>query len=202
MQVEQSKTVEPENGSGVFSFDRISSTLTINDKTSTVEYQASERSMLLTTPEGRKLAASFDEQGRPLHSELVDSGIWPVEQAYDEFGRLQEIAQGTGSERRVSSLHYDDQGFVDSMTDALNRTVNFVRDDAGRVIYPPQPSSSRAAESSTGTNPISSLALERSWMRKRLLETAKRTEKLSARSASMALLTTFAQSRRLSQNAW
>ncbi|MBW2704503.1 MAG: hypothetical protein JRF33_27105, partial [Deltaproteobacteria bacterium] len=104
LQMEQSREVESSSGAGLFDFDRITDTLTVNGKTSTSSYQASDRRLTLTTPTGRQLTGIIDEQGRPLQAEIVDSGIWPVEQSYDEFGRLLEIAQGADAERRTSSI--------------------------------------------------------------------------------------------------
>src|SRR5439155_26452299 len=49
---------------------------------------------------------------------------------YDSLGRLHTVQQGA----RTSTLEYDERRYLASITDPLNRTVTFSRDDLGRVI--------------------------------------------------------------------
>jgi RHS repeat-associated protein len=51
---------------------------------------------------------------------------------YDVRGRLETVTQGTGASERVTVLGYDDDGFVDAITDAAVGTFGLARDPDGR----------------------------------------------------------------------
>ncbi len=52
----------------------------------------------------------------------------------DTHGRLESVIEGTGPGTRTTSYVYQADGYLASVTDALNRTVGFTRDADGRVL--------------------------------------------------------------------
>jgi RHS repeat-associated protein len=61
-------------------------------------------------------------------------GLNPVDFTYDARGRLTTVTQGIGSGARASSLTYNPEGYLETLTDPLARTVRFAYDLAGRVV--------------------------------------------------------------------
>ena len=57
----------------------------------------------------------------------------PVSFVYDARGRVQSISQGSGAETRTSAFGYNSLGYLETITDPLNRVTSFQYDDAGRV---------------------------------------------------------------------
>ena len=58
----------------------------------------------------------------------------PVSFEYDAQGRLTTITEGTGADARISRIEYNDQGYIASTADPLNRTTVYEYDEAGRVV--------------------------------------------------------------------
>jgi RHS repeat-associated protein len=106
-------------------------TVTVNGETFTRTYDAATRRLTLTTPEGRQRFVSLDARGRPTSASTP--GLAAIDFAYDPLGRLAEIGQGTGADRRTVSFSYDPASWLAAITDPLSRTVGFARDPAGRV---------------------------------------------------------------------
>jgi YD repeat-containing protein len=106
-------------------------TVTVNGETSTRSYDATNRRFTLTSPEGRQRFVTLDAKGRPVRAEVP--GIAPIELTHDGQGRLAQIAQGTGAERRTVTFGYGADGWLDAITDPLSRTTGFIRDAAGRT---------------------------------------------------------------------
>lgn len=90
-----------------------------------------DQKYLTTTPVGRQSQLFIDDQSRPVS--LIASGFARVDYAYDSLGRLAMVTQDDGSEARNTTLAYDSDGYVSSITDALNRIVYFENDPVGRV---------------------------------------------------------------------
>jgi RHS repeat-associated protein len=72
-----------------------------------------------------------DTQGRVLEEQVPT--LEPVRFTYDGRGRLSTLTHGSGVGARVSTLTYNPQGFLGTLTDPLSRTVQFTYDAAGRV---------------------------------------------------------------------
>jgi YD repeat-containing protein len=106
-------------------------TTTINGNVFRTTYDALQRQVTLTSPLKRISVATSDEQGRPLMSQ--SGTLLPKRYAYDARGRLVSVRQGSGDGERVSSLAYNALGYVESVTDPLNRTTRYSYDAAGRV---------------------------------------------------------------------
>lgn len=106
-------------------------TVTQNGKTTTTVYDATTRQYVNTMSTGRQSFTVIDAQGRPTQTQV--SGLDPVAYDYDLRGRLAIITQGSGAEMRQTSLNYNPQGFLNSITDALGRNQLYSYDLAGRV---------------------------------------------------------------------
>ncbi|MDQ6799857.1 MAG: hypothetical protein M3041_03370, partial [Acidobacteriota bacterium] len=103
------------------------STLTINGRTYSSSFTAATRTVQQTTPTGRQLTLTLDTKGRASQSQVP--GITPFGFTYSTSGLLTNIQQGT----RATTLGYDPQRRLTSITDPLSRTVQFQYDAADRA---------------------------------------------------------------------
>ena len=113
------------------SLQQLTDTLKLNGRTSTVVYDAAPRTVTATSAAGRKSSATIDTLGRVTKQEVT--GILPVFSAYDPQGRLATVTQGTGAETRTAMFTYDTNGYLETVTDPLDREVSFDYDAVGRV---------------------------------------------------------------------
>jgi YD repeat-containing protein len=115
-----------------FSMTSMVDVVILNGRPFTSVYDATLLKFTDTTPEGRRSTSFTDSQGRILKEQV--SGLNDTEFFYDARGRLTDVAQGpAGPGQRLSTIAYDGKGFVASVTDPLNRAVQFQYDLAGRV---------------------------------------------------------------------
>jgi RHS repeat-associated protein len=119
---------DPEN---LLSLQSYTDTETVNSRTYTTTYDAGTRRLTRSTPEGRQIVWTLDGQGRLTEAQLP--GLHPLRFTYDARGLLTELAWDTGVDSRVTTLDYDSQGYLRTITDPLLRTIEFERDPAGRA---------------------------------------------------------------------
>ncbi|MBL4664814.1 MAG: hypothetical protein JKY23_02495, partial [Nitrospinaceae bacterium] len=106
--------------------------LILNGRPFASVYDAALLKFTDTTPEGRVTTSFTDTQGRIIQEQVP--GLSDTDFFYDVRGRLTDVRQGAaGPNQRLSSIAYDGNGFVASVTDPLNRAVQFEYDLAGRV---------------------------------------------------------------------
>ncbi len=129
--------------------------LTVNGRQFSSVFDGLSKKFTVTTPAGRRSERVIDAQGRAVRE--VFPGQSPIDYVYDSRGRLQKITQGTGIQIRTTTLTYNDAGFLDTVTDALNRSVRFEYDDAGRVIAQTQPGNHRIEFGYDGNGNIASI---------------------------------------------
>ncbi|MFT4579436.1 MAG: RHS repeat-associated protein [Nitrospinales bacterium] len=125
------RTVTLENISDPLSLLTQTDTIEINGRKSTSVFDKGILSFTDTSTEGRKTITFIDGQGRTLKEQIT--GLEDMLFGYDLRGRLTTTSQGTGVDERLSTLAYNAQGFVASVIDPLNRSVQFEYDSAGRV---------------------------------------------------------------------
>jgi RHS repeat-associated protein len=113
------------------SLTTLTETVTLNGKQTQDVYTASSRTHLTTSPAGRQLTTVLDEKSRPVSQQIT--GIAATGYAYDPRGRLMTITQGSGADARTTTLAYGTDGYLASITDALNQTTSFENDAVGRV---------------------------------------------------------------------
>jgi RHS repeat-associated protein len=109
----------------------LTETVVVNGHAYSRSYDADQRLRATESPLGRRQFTWLDEQGRV--AKLQIEGLEPVEYAYASNGRLQTVTNAPGPDARVYQLSYDANGYVDSVTDPMQRTVSFEYDSAGRV---------------------------------------------------------------------
>ena len=114
--------------------------VTLNGKTSTAQFDKTAATWTYTSPLNRVRTVKIDSQNRPIADTVAD--LSPVQYGYDANGRLKSVRQDSGLNVRETRYDYYAttdpatgayQGALAQVTDALNRTVTFRYDLAGRV---------------------------------------------------------------------
>ncbi|MGB3397170.1 MAG: hypothetical protein WBB60_12045, partial [Nitrospira sp.] len=77
-------------------------TLVINGRQYQSTFTQAAKTLTTTTPTGRTSTVTLDAKGRVVQEQVT--GLEPVAYAYDNFGRLSTITQGTGGNLRASTL--------------------------------------------------------------------------------------------------
>jgi RHS repeat-associated protein len=126
-----SRTATLGDPSNLLSLTTATDTFTQNGRTTTTAYTASTRLETTTSPMGRVTRRWIDPQGRTTRVEAP--GVAPVEYAWDAQGRLSTVTQGTAPDARVTTMTYNPQGYLATVTDPLSRLSSFQYDLAGRV---------------------------------------------------------------------
>ncbi|MFI3155322.1 MAG: PKD domain-containing protein [Methylococcaceae bacterium] len=133
--VTRSRSAVLANVDDPLSLTTLTETATINGKTSRSVFNAADRSFIATSPASRTATTTIDTKGRPVNRAIP--GLDDVNLSYDARGRLNTTRQGLGTDARTTDLAYYDsgasQGYLHTVTDALNRTVSYDYDLAGRV---------------------------------------------------------------------
>ena len=151
MNVSNSRTVSLGTVGNPFSLVTQTDTETVNGRTYTSVFTASDRTYESTTPVGRKVTTALDTLERVSSTQL--GSLLPVTFAYDSHGRLSATTQGT----RTTSLTYDANGFLASITDALKRKTRFTHDAAGRLLKTTLPDSRVISEGYDANGNVTSL---------------------------------------------
>lgn len=120
--------------------DRVVDTLTRGSNTSTEvferAYEAGGSSVpatvTQTTPLGRQSVTTLNSSGLVASATITDRA--PATYGYDARGRVETITVSDGVDVRTTTLTYDVDGFVESVTDPLNQTTTYTYDDVGRVV--------------------------------------------------------------------
>jgi RHS repeat-associated protein len=125
--IRNTKTV---NGgtSDPFSFTSLNETIHYNDYDWQSVYTPANLTTTITSPLGRVYSYTMDLYGKPVSSKLASYA--PVQFTYDANGRLSTIGQSS----RVNTIQYDTNGYVSSVTNALNQVVTYSHDNSGRIL--------------------------------------------------------------------
>jgi RHS repeat-associated protein len=100
----------------------------INGRVYTSIFTASNRTYTNTSPFGRQQLVTLDAKERIASTQ--ESGLLPIQFAYDSRGRLASATQGI----RNTTLTYDADGRVASIIDPLKLKRSFTYDPDGRVL--------------------------------------------------------------------
>ncbi len=130
LNVEKDVSVLPPTAVAPEEIERWTETVAVNGREYTLEYDQVERTFTRVTPAGRGRVQKVDEYRRPVRTEVP--GLAPVEYEYDARGRLTAIVQGEGDTQRSHSFTYDANGYLETVTDPLGRTVTLQSDQDGR----------------------------------------------------------------------
>ena len=96
-------------------------TLDLNGRTFTSVFDANLLKVTDTTPVGRTTTAFVDSQGRILTQQVPS--LQDTVFGYDPRGRLTTVTQSTGPTARASTIAYNPEGFINSITDPESRVV-------------------------------------------------------------------------------
>jgi RHS repeat-associated protein len=147
----QSRTVSLRDPEDPLSLASLTDTQTVNGLTSTLTYEVATRRLTEQSPMGKQTITTYDEKGRVAKVEAP--GVLPVQYSYDGEGRLRQTTQGT----RSSRFTYNPDGYLDTITDALSRSVGFSYDLAGRVTSQLRPDSQRLSFGRDANGNVTSL---------------------------------------------
>jgi len=125
--VTSARTATLSDPANLLSLSSQTETVTINGRQVTRVWNAATHTYTDTSPEGRVTTTLLDTQGRPSQQQV--GNLAATEYSYDTNGQLDGIAQGS----RLTTMTYDSDGNVESVTDPADRTVSFTYDGAGRV---------------------------------------------------------------------
>lgn len=109
--------------------DRITGTITLNGKITTLLDDTLAAKREATSPLGRKVT-SFYEPATLQMKRLSVVGFHDVLYDYDAKGRLTSLGQG----ERQTAFAYGDQGYLASITDPEGRTTHYETDAMGRIL--------------------------------------------------------------------
>ncbi|MFP2907665.1 RHS repeat-associated core domain-containing protein [Pyxidicoccus sp. 3LFB2] len=126
--VTRSQALVGVDGGTALDFASLTETVTVNGHAFNARYESATRTVTTTSPLGRTGTTTLDVKGRVVRVEVP--GVLPVVPGYDAEGRLSTVTQGT----RTSTVSYNDAGYPETVTDALQRTSQSTYDLAGRVI--------------------------------------------------------------------
>ena len=126
------RTVNLADPQNPLSLTRTEQRTTWNGATFIATYSAANRHLILRTPTGRVTTNRFDETGRLIEQRVP--GQQPKRLEYATDGRLSRAWHGEGEDARSMTYLYDTNGYMGAIVDALNRTNQFVRDPAGRLL--------------------------------------------------------------------
>ncbi len=131
--VERSRSVTLSNPGDWFSLTSSVDQVEVAGRTWQTSYNASTRTQIDLTPELRTRTTVYDVAGRP--TQVTIPGVHPTSFEYDAYGRLWKITQGS----RVTTRSYGNDGLVSGITNALNQTTSFGRNDRGDVVLETPP---------------------------------------------------------------
>ncbi len=126
------RTATLSDSNNPLSLTALDDTLVLNGRTSTSHFDAATRTLTTTSPAGRVRTRTIDLQGRTISSQVT--GLAPVTATYDAVGRLATITTGTGPDARTTTLAYDSQSYLHSITDPLGHITSFTYDAVGRPL--------------------------------------------------------------------
>jgi YD repeat-containing protein len=127
LSVQGARQATLQNQADPLTLETQTDTLQLNGRTYTTAFDAGADRFTTTSPESRTTTTELDDQGRPTHQAV--SGIDPLLSSYRPDGLLETQTQGN----RGWSYTYEPSGFLDTITDPLDRVTSFDYDGAGRV---------------------------------------------------------------------
>lgn len=125
------RTVNLADPNNPLSLSSLTERTTLNGRTATDMFNAATRTTTSTSAAGRQSTTVIDTQGRITQAQIA--GLFPVNVGYDNRGRLSSVTQGAGADTRPLTFSYNSSGYLQTVTDPLNRTLGYEYDAAGRI---------------------------------------------------------------------
>ena len=129
------KTYQDTNADGIP--DLFTETITINDKSTTLENNVLQSQKTVTSPEGRTITMLYDPSTLSTES-MSMPGLYDTVYGYNTKGRLTTITTNT----RQTGFTYTAQGFLESATDPGGYTTTYTHDPVGRTTGVSRPDGS------------------------------------------------------------
>lgn len=139
------------NASDPFSVQTYTKTSTLNNLSWVDSYDASTQKMTRTTPLGRSSYYKLDSKERV--SEVGMPGVLATSINFQSNGKLASVTQGA----RSQTYSYNAQGFLASVTNALNEATQYSYDGHGRVTSMTLPDSRQVSFSYDGRGNMTSI---------------------------------------------
>ncbi len=111
----------------LFNYNTLTTSADVNGKVSQAVYTRASGATVMTSPQNRTNKTVTDKYGRLISATFAT--LAPIQLGYDTRGRLTSIKQST----RTSTISYDANGWVSSITNPLGQINAFTTDLAGRV---------------------------------------------------------------------
>lgn len=111
----------------LFNYDTLTTSADVNGKISQSVFTRASGATVMTSPQNRTNKTVTDKYGRLMSATFAT--LAPIQFGYDTRGRLTSIKQST----RTSTISYDANGWVSSITNPLGQINAFTTDLAGRV---------------------------------------------------------------------
>jgi RHS repeat-associated protein len=127
-QLSEARTATLSHPDNPLSLTQLVDTTTVNGQASTTTFDAAAHTITSLSAEGRTSVQTLDALGHVVREEVP--GVTPVDYTYDAHGHLTRVTDGS----RVTTLAYGADGYLQSVTDPLNRTLNYARDPLGQVL--------------------------------------------------------------------
>ena len=131
------RTVSLADPNKPLSLIRQTDTIKLNGRTFTSVYDAAAKTTTNTSAASRISTVTTDKLGRVVQTQVT--GITETKIAYDTRGRLATITQDSGANGREAKFAFNAEGYLEKLTDPLNRAVSFGYDAAGRVTKQTMP---------------------------------------------------------------
>ncbi len=137
------RTAALSDPSNPLSLTTLTETVIRNGRTFTKAYAAASKTYTATSAANRVTTATVDNAGRLLQASA--SNLLPVNNTYNAQGLLTSVTQGADTQQRSLVLAYNASGILDTLTDALGRTVQYKYDAAGRITQQTFPDARQVA---------------------------------------------------------
>jgi RHS repeat-associated protein len=127
-----SRDIALEDENDVGTMTSFTETTTTNGAVFSKTYDVALQQWTYTSAEGRESFADIDNLGRV--TQAWSNGLEPVAIVYDPYDRIEAVQTGTAGNLRTYQFTYDENGFLDSVTDPLSRVTSYLNDEAGRAL--------------------------------------------------------------------
>jgi len=128
MTVTRARSVTLATAGDPLSLQELVETVSVNGAAQRRTWDATSRTLTVTSAEGRTRTSSFDDRGHVVQTRL--GSLAPIAYSYDAHGLVASIAQGG----RTRTFARDATGRISAATDALGLVTATARDAGGRVI--------------------------------------------------------------------
>ena len=133
-------------------------TVEINGHLAKTSYNRKARTIVSETPLGRVSTTVLDKLGRQTDTEAVGFGATHFD--YDDRGRVLSVKCTAGTGTRTQSYSYDDSdGFLRTVTDALDQTTEYEPDLVGRLLGVTTPNGATVSQLFDGDNRLKLVTL-------------------------------------------